>query len=254
MTQAEQLKCILNYYQKGKMKHIIKKLFSFAGLNVTRAKKGKHNNEWLTEGNYDVIIDIGANIGQFSQGFLERNPELIIHAFEPIPEAFQILQKTLGHYKGVDIYNLALGNKSGDFQFHLSSHLTSSSVLPMASLHKTAFPKSKEQKDINVRMERLDNILESKMVEGKKTLCKIDVQGYEYEVIQGGKKVLAYCDLIICEMSFKELYKKQRLFDDVYRELRDMGFIYIGNLSQIFNSIDGSVLQANAIFKSSLKM
>ena len=75
------------------MKNVIKKLLSYAGLSVTKAKKGNHNNEWLTEDKYEVVIDIGAYIGQFSQRFLEGNPELNIHAFEPMPKAFQELKK-----------------------------------------------------------------------------------------------------------------------------------------------------------------
>ena len=61
----------------------------------------------------------------------------------------------------------------------------------MATLHKIAFPDSSRHEDINVRMEKLDDILDSNIIGKKKTLCKIDVQGYEYEVIQGGKKVLS---------------------------------------------------------------
>ena len=49
-------------------------------------------------------------------------------------------------------------------------------------------------------------------------------------------------------MSVEELYKGQKLFDDIYRILVDFGFVYRGNYEQLFNPHDGRVLQVDGIF------
>jgi len=50
------------------------------------------------------------------------------------------------------------------------------------------------------------------------------------------------------EVSFRELYEGQALFDQIYETLKSKGFSYRGNLYQLLNPLDGSLLQADALF------
>lgn len=229
------------------MKKLVKGIAQTVGVEISKAKKGRFDNEWVFEQQYDVLIDIGASVGKFSQPFLGKVD--LIYCFEPIPNSFAQLKHSLGGYDYVELHNVAIGDDIGEVEFNLSSHHTSSSVLKMANTHKEAFPHSAKEEILKVKIEKLDNLIDLEKLKGKKVLTKIDVQGYEYFVLQGGSQVIASSNVVICEASFVELYQGQKLFDTIYKQFVQLGFEYKGNLSQIYNPKTGRVLQANCIFE-----
>ena len=77
---------------------------------------------------------------------------------------------------------------------------------------------------------------------------KIDAQGYEDKVLAGAPQTLTRAKAAIIEVSFRELYEGQPLFDSIYRTMHDAGFSYRGNLYQLVHPNDRSVLQADALF------
>ena len=79
-------------------------------------------------------------------------------------------------------------------------------------------------------------------------LLKIDAQGYEDKVLAGGPDTLARSKAAIIEVSFRELYEGQPLFDSIHRTMHDASFSYMGNLYQLTHPNDRSVLQADALF------
>jgi methyltransferase FkbM-like protein len=123
----------------------------------------------------------------------------------------------------------------------------SSSLLPMTEAHKKAFPFTVQESCETVEVRRLDEIAGDLWLQDN-ILVKIDVQGYEDKVILGGERLIARAKLIVVEVSFQTLYEGQPLFDEIYRALTSKGFAYSGNLHQLKSPLDGSVLQADAIF------
>ena len=83
---------------------------------------------------------------------------------------------------------------------------------------------------------------------GDKILIKIDVQGFEKEVIIGGLNIFKIAKIIIIEVSFIELYADEPKFKGIYEILEPLGFSYMGSLKQSVNKKDGSYLQADCIF------
>ena len=57
----------------------VKRMFRLLGMEVTKVKKYKHDNEWIMEQEYDVLIDVGASIGKYSLEFLQINPKLVVN-------------------------------------------------------------------------------------------------------------------------------------------------------------------------------
>jgi len=79
-------------------------------------------------------------------------------------------------------------------------------------------------------------------------LLKIDVQGLEKQVLDGGKETIKKVKVIIIETSYISLYKDQPLFDDVHDQLAKVGFRFHGNLGQLLHPTDGSILQGDSVF------
>lgn len=203
---------------------------------------------WLEKLDLDSIIDIGANEGQFLESALEAFPGKPVCCFEPLEEAANKLQEKTRSISGVRIKRLALGNHNGKITINHCGFSPSSSILEMKKLHKEAFPftasmKSKEE----IRIARLDDIMVD-MPEFKRPFIKIDTQGYEMEIMNGGIQTLARSPVIMLEVSYAILYEKQPLFREIYDRLTSLGFGYGGNIDQLLDPRDLRPLQADAIF------
>jgi len=144
-------------------------------------------------------------------------------------------------------FKIALGDVDGQSEFRRNEFSPSSSMLPMASLHKRSFPITEQEIVEPVAIRRLDNIVRD-LVLPDDILVKMDVQGYEDKVISGGQSLFSRAKVAIVETSFFVLYDGQPLFDEIYALFRAMGFRYMGNFDQLKSPLDGTILQADAIF------
>ena len=97
----------------------------------------------------------------------------------------------------------------------------------MTKLHKEAFPESAGDSIERVEVRRLDEIAAKLSLEPE-ILIKIDVQGYEDKVLAGADRVLSRSKAAIIEVSFRELYEGQPLFDSIHATLKQKGFTYMG--------------------------
>lgn len=233
------------------IKRIIRKFFNILGLDISRIPVyEKHKFTWLKDFNINTILDIGANEGQFAIEISHFIPNVCIYSFEPLREVFEKL--TANSYKicgSFQSYNIALGNFNGVTKIYRNKFSPSSSILKMANLHEEIFPFTKESLEEEIVIRKLDDfIIEKNLQLIDNILIKLDVQGYEKEVINGGLKTFKKAKIAIIEVSFYELYKGQPLFEDIYDLLLDLEFKYKGSINPNFNSKTGLPLFADAIF------
>jgi len=195
----------------------------------------------------NTILDIGANRGMFSKCANYIFPNAVIYAFEPLKDCYEELFKLRSIISQFECYNVALGKKSGVTFIHRSSYDYSSSLLEMDNLHKQAFSYTASERLEEVQVQTLDAILAGKHIE-RPLLMKIDVQGYEKFVLEGASETLKQTDYIVCEISFRSLYKGQALFDEVYRLLIDAGFQFRGHIGEVQYPESTEVLQIDGLF------
>jgi FkbM family methyltransferase len=205
------------------------------------------SNRWLIDMQIKTVIDVGANTGQFSQKILSFLPDVMIYSFEPIKSCYEELSRNLFFNGNVKLFNFALGDTDGEQTIYLNDFTPSSSLLEMDDLHKKAFAYTEKCTPEVIQVRRLDAMI-SEMVLQRPILLKIDVQGYEREVIRGGLETIKQVDVMIVETSFSELYKNQPLFHEIYGLLRAQGFVYKGNYEQLINPNNGEILQADSLF------
>jgi FkbM family methyltransferase len=209
--------------------------------------KLNEQRKWLQAANIRTVLDVGANTGQFSSAIRCFVPEAQIYAFEPLPDCHEALCRRLakrGRFQG---FCTAVGAENGHVTFWRSEFAKSSSVLPMTELHKEAFPWSKGAKELKVPQCRLDTCLD-KMQLAQNVLLKIDVQGYELQVLLGARKILKEVKYALVETSFHKLYQDQAAFHQVYELMRAEGFDYAGSFEQLSSPSDGTILQADSLF------
>jgi FkbM family methyltransferase len=206
--------------------------------------------KWLKEFDFKTILDIGANEGQFADKMHAIFPKATIYSFEPIPETFAILQKNFENIPQIKPVNLAIGEASGEIIFNKNESTASSSFLEMTGQHTDNFYFAVKTEPINVRVETLVNAMKEVSLE-LPLLIKIDVQGFEEKVINGGIEIIKMADMVFCEVSFVELYKSQSLFDKTFQTFKEMGFKYMGSIEQLRSPETNHILQADAIFVKS---
>ena len=239
------------------MKKFILRLVKKLGYSISKGKV-KYNgifvehdfeikHKWLRERNIKTVLDIGANTGQFASKARALFPTAQIYSFEPIQAVYALLDKKFENDLKFKSFNLGLGDSKGIVSFFQNEFSDSSSLLPMNQLHKENFPKTINEKKIEIQIDQLDNLINDLDLE-RPILIKIDVQGFEDKVISGGEKVIEMANIAIIEVGFYKLYENQVMFDDILLKMNSLGFIYKGNYDQLISPLNGSVLQADAIF------
>jgi len=215
--------------------------------NIHYSRYKLFDKKWIKSLNINTVIDIGANVGEFTLIFhyLFNRPK--IYAFEPLPSGKNKRMNIENEKGNITYFPFALGNENTKKKFNISSWAPSSSFLPMGNSHKTAYPHSADSKEIEVECKKLDSLLSLNDIEDS-LMIKIDVQGFEKYVIEGGNKLFKKASIIIIEMSYIELYEDEPLFDEIYKLITNLGFNYAGSLKQSESKKNNVCLQNDGIF------
>lgn len=162
------------------------------GLGIDNDVPETNGEAWfLTEVSRDrrleVIVDVGANRGEYVQAVHERAPRARILAIEPHPRVFAELQRRVGGL-GVETIQCALGDSPGTATLH--DYGSDGTV--HASLHREVIEEIHRQPalGIEVPVRTLDELCASLEIE-RIDLLKIDTEGHELAVLRGATRMLA---------------------------------------------------------------
>jgi FkbM family methyltransferase len=227
------------------MRHPISRrsLFSF---RVLGAFEHKHV---LQLADFSTIVDIGANRGQFSLAARCLNPKAQIFAFEPLEAPSAVYLDVMRGDSLTALHRVAIADKNGQETMHVSKKNDSSSILPIGERQVALFPESVEVERCTVTTTRLSDVLSGKEFSGK-ALLKIDVQGFELDVLKGCHELLPLFCFVYVECSFVELYETQAVASEVIAYLSNQAFSLQG-VYNLYTSDAGEPIQADFLFRSS---
>lgn len=225
----------------------LRKLIQKTGLDLHRYRPSVDKLSYFKTFNFQTILDIGANTGQFACSIRQALPEAQIYSFEPLKSCFEALVASRGGDTRFKAFNYALGEKNEEVEMHKSAYSPSSSILEMSQTHKELFPHTKEHTSEKIRIKRLDDVAQDLNL-AKEILIKVDVQGFEDRVLAGGQQTFSLAKAVIMEVSFVKLYEGQPSFDQLYTSLKKLGFEYKGSLEQKNDKHSGAVISEDSLF------
>jgi FkbM family methyltransferase len=198
----------------------------------------------------DVVLDVGANSGQYATGLREANFDRRIVSFEPLAGPFSILERTVSGDPLWDCRQCALGDYDGKTSMNIAGNAgESSSILPMLTAHRDAFPQANYVGTEDVTIYRLDSVAPEMLRPNDVAFLKIDVQGFENQVIAGGKSTVRdRCVGMQIELSFVPLYEGGMLIQEALDLVYSLGFTLTGFVPFFFDIRAGRLLQADGVF------
>jgi FkbM family methyltransferase len=147
-----------------------------------------------------------------------------------------------------EVFNLGLGSSQQELTINVSENLASSSFLSVTALSTQAEPLSQFSGTQKVNVVRLDHFLKERINNFENVFLKIDVQGFELEVLKGAEGILKNVKAIQLEMSFVPLYVDGPLYSDILFWIERNGFEVYSIIPGFRNLESGQLLQADGIF------
>ena len=169
-----------------------------------------------------VFYDIGANVGSWAVMARALVPDCSIVSFEPMEEHLPKFREYTNGLKRVTLLPIALGSAETTMEFHPATFSDASSFLPLKDKGKKAWHIENTEPRM-MHITTLDDAITAHTLPAP-DLMKLDVQGFELEVLKGAIRALENCRWVLCEVSFTELYVGQCLFSDVAAFLATQGF------------------------------
>lgn len=170
-----------------------------------------------------TVFDVGANQGQFACAAAHCFPGARIVSFEPSPTVFPVLQRNTRHLRQLELVQSAVGHEAGQLDFFENAYSHASSALPVNATQIAMKPETAQTRRISVPVTTLETFGAGRDWP-RPWLLKLDVQGFERNVLQGGGEFLHKVDYLLFECSFRPLYEGETGFPEMYDFVRGLGF------------------------------
>jgi len=198
----------------------------------------------------DLVVDVGANTGQYAARLFDHGYAGRVVSFEPLTDCWSALAERAAERPGQwhVAPRMALGDRAGQITINVSAERDMSSVLEMAPEFLASSPTSAFVGRETAPVERLDTVFDRYADGAARVLLKIDTQGYEIPVLDGTGGVIDRIDGVQVEMSLVPLYRGEATFEQLYRRVTDLGFAPFLFLPGYYSRHMGRMLQVDGVF------
>ena len=247
----------------------IKKIISLSGYELRGIKPKVAHNDYnaihkfliseVLKCQEPVIFDVGANDGESIERFKKIFSKSKIYSFEPDDNAFQRLKKNYYNKENIEIFDFGISNRDGNQQFYSYDHDKISSLMQLDAnsklfksrkIAKNSGEDFEKLKDIKIL--KLDSFVKDKNIP-RINILKIDVQGYEPEVIEGAKYLIENnkIDIIEMEIILGYGYSKSISFYDIEKNFSKQEY-KLAAINYDSNIISYSNYQIDVIYVSKM--
>ncbi len=235
------------------MKKLIKSVIQSLGWDLHRLNSATNPSvQLLTALDHvqaNVVLDIGANVGQFAQELRSVGFKGKIISFDPLTAAHAQLSRSASRDGNWLVHpRTALGDHDGEIEINIAGNSVSSSILPMLDAHALAAAGSAYLAIERTPIVRLDAVATQYLNADARPFIKIDTQGFEWQVLDGASDTLERAHGVLLELSLVPLYDGQRLWREIIARMEASGFILWALQKGFTDPRTGQSLQMDGIF------
>jgi len=227
---------------------MIKKLFNAFGLEITRkwnspvGEMESFLNDIKKRGlKCNYILDIGAYKGKFSKLAISVYPESAIYLIEPLKEMKHALEGFCNRNSKCKFFDFAVGPTSGMQPLRVFKDLAWSGFM------EEDIPQKDKRTPRMVEMWTIDSMIQTEQIEIP-DLVKIDVQGYELEVLKGAQSLFGKTEVFIIESALHNKHKSYPLIADVIGFMNDRNYVTYDFAGFLRQQHDGSLIECDLCF------
>lgn len=239
------------------LKDIVEEI-TLAGHDRNRIRSKRFlNSAWqlemstvLHDGEIGLVIDVGANEGQFAQSIRDLGYKKQLISFEPDKEVFQILQEKSKQDPLWQVVNLALGAEDKKLFFNVYRDSKLSSFREGDGSNSTRFINSfDEHRKVEMYVKRLDAVWGEvqKSDGGEKMILKLDTQGYDIEAFKGIGDLKKRVKYILTELSVIPIYKDLSGYTEALQFYESEGYGPVALIPVTRNHGDGRVIEFDCL-------
>lgn len=179
--------------------------------------------DFLLARRVDLVLDVGANTGQFARKLRARGYKSEIISFEPASEPFKELERSAASDPNWQVRNAALGSQPGEATINIAENSVYNSFRDRTAVASAFDTRSAAVKQERVEVTTVDEVLANKR--DRRIFLKIDTQGYEREILAGAGKSLPFILGILLEIPIVHLYEQTWTLQEVLCYLNGLGFV-----------------------------
>jgi FkbM family methyltransferase len=170
-----------------------------------------------------TLVDVGANEGEFIRAATQLAKPAAVIALEPLPACQPMLTPLLASSSNGQLIRAAAGAAPGEVELNCTGNTKMSSLLPPQPGIEASYANGDYAvlQKLKVPIVRLDDVVAP---DARVGLLKIDVQGYEMEVLRGAARTLCQTDALLIEVNYTPHYEGAVSFNDLHAFLTTTGF------------------------------
>lgn len=202
----------------------------------------------LLGGPFDVVLDVGGNIGDFAAEAHDCWPRAAIYSFEPVPKlAEQNAKRAAGRWQ---TYTLAISRSEGAAEIRYCENQHSASTMQRpGSARAEHFKISDRFTRVKIHTAPLDHL--ATYCDGR-VLLKVDVEGHEGDVLSSGRDVLGMVETVICEVqNDPSVFVGAPAPYEIDARLRNAGLMFAGCAGALV-APNGALLQFDGVWRRTI--
>jgi FkbM family methyltransferase len=214
------------------------------GTTTTLGRRIGHIRAW----DVDLVIDVGANAGQYARELraLEYRGQIV--SIEPLPAAADHLERLARADPRWRTLRLALGKADAPAPLFVAANSYSSSLFKATGVHERAAPDARPVATIETQVRRFDGLADELIGGASRPLLKLDTQGAELDILEGAGEALDRFVGLHLEMSLVPMYAGAPLMADVVDWLETRRFLLTELEPEFSDPETGRLLQVNGLF------
>ena len=197
----------------------------------------------------DLVLDVGANVGQFGNELRKEGYEGELHSFEPVEDTFRKLESASSDDSNWFCHHQALGAAAGKREINLMGSSDFCSFSDPSEFGKNRYKKLRVEGTEEVSVSTVTDFLTNHNLTGRRALLKMDTQGHDLDVLEGAKGALTNILALQSEISLTPLYDGMPSYLESLKAYADLGYAVAG-LHPVNKSEDLSIIEIDCLVVS----